>query len=160
MTLKLSNAKIRDLLAAHNQLDGWQDVIRENGQKIVVRQPYILSGKAIYNITKNIRLLREFVEKVNKDRDEILSRISLGTNEIDGEKEPEKAREFAKAVGEIEEDVIEVSGLLGLKMTELLNDDLEGNEKRDKNRVTNPIPSTALASLAPVLDIFQGPAIE
>lgn len=160
MTLKLSNLKIRDLLSALNQLDGFSEIVEQNGGKVSVRKPYVFPGKTIFNITKDIRILRKLVEAANKDRDDLLTRISEGTNEIDGEKDPEKAREFAKGVAAIEEDEIEVTGLLLLKMTDLLNDDLaEDDAKKDKKRVVNPIPQTALASLAPVLDVFQ-PEVE
>lgn len=156
--LTLSNLKIRDLLAAHNQLDGYNEIVEQNGQKSAVRKPYIFTTKTSWNIGKNIDVLRGHVEYANKKRDEKLKELSDGTNEIDGEKEPEKLRAFQKAVGEIEEIEVEVSGLLELKAEDILNGSLSETEDKDKKpdkRIPNPIPGTALASLAPVLDLFR-----
>lgn len=152
MTITLPNIKIRDLLNAHNQLDGHHEVVEQLGQRISVLKPYDFSAKTRWNITKNIKTLRKYVEEANDERDKILKRISEGTNEIDGTKEPEKHRLFSKEVGEIEEIEVEVYGLLELKVTGLLNDDM-AEEAFKKS--SNPIPSTVLASLAPVLDLFK-----
>jgi hypothetical protein len=156
--LILSNLKIRDLLAAHNQLDGYNKIVEQNGQESAVRVPYTWGVKTSWNITNNIKVLRKHVEEANKARDELLKVLSGGTNEIDGEKEPEKLREFQKGVGEIEEIEVEVYGLLVLKAADILNGDLSETEDKDKKpdkRIPNPIPGTALASLAPVLDLFR-----
>lgn len=156
--LTLSNLKIRDLLAAHNQLDGYNEIVEQNGQKSAVRKPYTFPVKTTWNITKNIKVLREHVEEANKARDELLKKLSNGSNEIDGEKNPELLREFQKGVAEIEEIEVELHGILELKAADILNGDLSETEDKDKKadkRIPNPIPGTALASLAPVLDLFR-----
>jgi UPF0288 family protein (methanogenesis marker protein 3) len=158
MTRTLTNAKVRDLLVAHNALDGWIKAVEVNGQTTTVREPYILTSKTKCNNTKNLSILRDLVEKLNKEMDEYLTRLSDGTNEINSEKEPEKAREYAKMVAEIESTEVEVKGLLVLKMADLLNDpdfDKEEATEENKKKKVNPIQQTVLASLEPVLDVFQ-----
>lgn len=159
MTITLTNNQARDLLNAHNQLDGYQDVIEKNGQKIAVPRSFIFPVRTIVDVTKNIKILREHVVRANELRDDLLKRISGGENEIDGEKEPEKLKEFSKGAGQIEDDEVEIKGLLILKLENLLNAPIDGDEEADKKdkkkQSPNPIPQTALASLAPVLDIFQ-----
>jgi hypothetical protein len=158
MTITLPNLKIRDLLNAHNQLDGHQEIVTDkNGQKVAVPKNYIFPVRTIVDIAKNIKILREHVAATNEARDDLLKRLSNGTNEIDGEKDPTTLKEFSKGVGELEELTVEVKGLLMLKMADILNADLDEMEdpKRDKKRVPNPVPPTVLASLSPVLDAFQ-----
>lgn len=154
-----TNSKIRDLLHAHNQLDGYHEVVEKNGQKVAVAKSYIFPVRAIVDITTSIKILREHVEAASSLRGEVLKRVSGGTNEIDAEKESEKAREFAKAEADIWDTKVEVKGLRLLKMEDLLNGSIDGSEdepKKDKDKkAPNRIPQTVLASLAPVLDIFQ-----
>lgn len=155
-----TNAKIRDLLNAHNQLDGYQEVVVDkNGQKVAVPKSYIFPIRAIVDITSNIKVIREHVVSANERRDELLKRLSNGTNEIDPEKNPDAFKEFSKGVALIEDEEVEIKGLRVLRMEDLLNgplDEPEEGVKKDKDKKTpNRIPQTVLASLSPVLDIFQ-----
>lgn len=156
-----TNAKVRDLLNAHNQLDGYQEVVTDkNGNKASVPKSFIFPVRTIVDITKNIKALREHVTAANELRDEVLKRVSDGTNEIDGEKEPQKLREFAKEEAAIWDTEVEVKGLCVLKLESLLNGPLDEEEDaeskdRKKEKAPNRIPQTALASLSPVLDVFQ-----
>ncbi len=159
MTITLSNAKIRDLLNAHNQLDGYHDVVTDrNGQKTSVLKSYIFPVRTTVDITKNIKLLREPVNAVGELRDEILKRISNGANEIDGDKEPAKLKEFVKEEADLWDGEVEVKGLNILKMESLIGASLgedEDSTKKDSKKTRNHIPQTVLASLSPVLDIFR-----
>lgn len=162
-TLIETNAKVRELLNAHNQLDGYHEVVTDkSGQKIAVPKSYILPVRAIVDITNNIKLLREHVVAAGDHRDEVLKRVSDGTNEIDGEKDPQKLKDFVKAEADIWDTKVEIKGLRLLKLSDLLNADLDeiDETKKDKKRVPNAISQTVLASLSPVLDIFQPEKVE
>ena len=155
MTIKLTNAKTRDLLTAHNLLDGYDEVVEQNGQKNSIRRAYVFPAKTIYAITKNIGILRRLVEKANADRENISKRLKA--ENINPKDNPDEWLKLVQTLNESELDEVEVRNLFQLKMTDILNDDLEGDEskKKPKNTVPNPIPGTVLASLSPVLDIFQ-----
>ncbi len=161
MTITLSNAKIRDLLNAHNQLDGYHEIATDkSGQKVAIPKSYIFPVRTTVDITKNIKLLREPVNAVGELRDEILKRISNGANEIDGEKEPTKLKEFVKEEADLWDGEVEVKGLNILKMESLIGASLgedEDSTKRDSKKTRNHIPQTVLASLSPVLDMFNEP---
>lgn len=125
-TMKLF--EVRNLHAAFSMLEGYNKIVKD--EKVVI--PYEFSGKTRWNIAKNLRVLNVHVTDFNSARDALIKQISNGTNEIDNTNK-EQMNEYIKHLNEIDQQEVDVSGLLSIKVDDLVLD-------------TNPIPATVLAA--------------
>jgi hypothetical protein len=120
--------EIRNLHAAFSMLEGYNKIVKD--EKVVI--PYEFSGKTRWNIAKNLRVLNVHITDFNSARDALIKQISNGTNEIDNTNK-EQMNEYIKHLNEIDQQEVDVSGLLSIKVDDLALD-------------TNPIPATVLAA--------------
>lgn len=120
--------EVRNLHAAFSMLEGYNKIVKD--EKVVI--PYEFSGKTRWNIAKNLRVLNVHITDFNSARDALIKQISNGTNEIDNTNK-EQMNEYIKHLNEIDQQEVDVSGLLSIKVDDLALD-------------TNPIPATILAA--------------
>lgn len=135
LTIKEANIVFEGLKA----LNGKQIAVEVDGKKRVVTQGYKFKGKIIYALAKNIRIFETQYKAYNQDRDKIIETISGGAKEIDP-KNVEQLNQFLEQVNNLENDEVELKGVLRIKL-----DDLNLDENSD-------IQPFVIASLLSIID--------
>lgn len=134
--LKLKVIDIRNLHAGLSALDGFEKAIEKEGKTVSIREFYVFSAKTRWNISKNLRIVNQFVTTFNETRDGLIKQISGGAQIDDTNKE--HFSKFLEGIKQIDNQEEEVSGLLKLSFEDL-------------NLEKNQIPSTVLALLDKIL---------
>lgn len=135
--MKLKIAQVQKLHNAISRLNGIERVIKIDGDDKVIFQPFNLSGKARWNIAKNISILEAMIESINKVRNDLINQISDGANVIKAD-ETEKLAKFNAEMSAILETEEEVNGLLKLTQSQL---------KLDSDEDINQFPPEAIKTL-------------
>lgn len=145
--MQLTTKEILGLTNAHLALNGYPQVVEQQGRPKEVMIPYDLSPKARWNVAKNLSILRRLAEAhdevVTAYRREMLQfgkkqdkSANLKTNEAEMNAEVERINNLIR---EVNTQVNEVSGLLKIPVEGL-------------NLKASPIPPEAIAILMPLLD--------
>jgi len=135
--MKLKITKVQELQNALGQLDGIDKAVRVDEKDRIIRQPFQLSGRARWNIAKNVRILSDRIEAFSQVRNDLIKQISGGKNIIE-KNETEKMEAFQKEITSVLETEEEVDGLLTIS-------------REDLNLDQNPIPTWVIVALAPLI---------
>lgn len=136
LSLKLD--QILSLANALASLDAGQTRIVKQGDAAdkVVQLPYEFSGATRWAIARNLGALKREVEAFDKARGDLIKQISGGGTEIKKENAEQMAR-YLKEITPVAETPVKV--------------DLQCLKPDDLKLDVNPIPSTTLVALEPIL---------
>jgi hypothetical protein len=135
MKLKVKDAKI--ILNSLLQLDGYEAVVKIDGNDRIIKKPYDLSGKTRWNIIKDISILERKMLDFEKLRNQLILEISEGKGGI-MENEKDKLQKFSDKITPVLMEEEEVDGLLKLTRADL---------KLDSESDINPFPNGVIKPL-------------
>jgi hypothetical protein len=131
--MKLKITKIKEMHDALVKLDGYDVVVRVEDKDRIVSQSYQLSGKARWNIAKNISILGDRIERFSQVRNDLIKQISGGSGVIEAS-DSEKMGAFQKEIIAVLETEEDVDGILLI-------------QKEGLNLDKNSIPATLLVAI-------------
>lgn len=131
--------QIREIIELDSAL---RSLVGHNEQGGQVR--YLFDEKTKWNITKNLRVLKDEIEQYNERRIEKVKELSPVLGDVDKEK-PETRAAFYSFNDSLLRTEVTVTGLLKLKRSSLLRPDQDGFPR-------NNIAEAVLVNLMPVID--------
>lgn len=136
--MKLTNEQAINLFSALNGLDGYDRVVNGSGTEQVVREIYRFGGTVRLAVAKNINALKPTVDAFTEARNSLIKEISNGAGHFNTVTNPEMATKLL-----IEEKIIMEAETDNINLVTISVADLRLDE--------NPIPSSRLAFLSPIL---------
>ena len=135
------------MFMALQSLDGYEQIVKVNGEDRLIRSAYDFNGKVRYNLAKNIKLLRSHIETFDDVQNALVKELAPETNEISREKDPVAYGSYINKLNEALEAEEDIEGLHKIKFEDLNLD------KKDKNdKPVNPIPGTTIAALLHIIE--------
>ena len=135
--MELTIEQIIGLFNRFKGLNGYEQVIENNGVKTAIFSPYQFDGSTCWNIAKNLNVLRKHVTDY-EDAKKLLA-TSFSIVEDIQKNDPVKLAEFTVEVYKLLATKVEVKGVLKLKISGLFLD-------------KNPIQPGTLADLADYIE--------
>jgi hypothetical protein len=145
--MNLTTKQILDLANAHLSLNGYQQVVDQNGKTTAVAIPYDLSPKARWNAAKNLSILKRLAE-AHVDVVSSYNREAANfRRKQDKSADPKaNAEAFQAELDRVNNLIRELSGS---------DNDIDGLLKipaEGFNLKASPIPPETLATLMPLID--------
>ena len=135
--MELTIEQIIGLFNRFKGLNGYEQVIENNGVKTAIFSPYQFDGSTCWNIAKNLNVLRKHVTDY-EDAKKLLA-TSFSIVEDIQKNDPVKLAEFTTEVYKLLAKKVEVKGILKLKIAGMFLD-------------KNPIQPGTLADLAEYIE--------
>ena len=131
--MELTLDQIITLFNRFKGLNGYEQVIENNGTKSAIFTPYQFDSSTCWNIAKNLNVLRKHVTDYEDAKKMLATSLSI-VEQVD-KNDPAKLAEFTTEVYKLLATKVEVKGVLKLKISGLFLD-------------KNPIQPGTLADLA------------
>jgi len=128
---------ILNLFEQFKALNGYNKVVNVNGQDSVVNTPYQFDSKTVWNISRNLNILRKHITNYEASTD--MAMLQMGIDKKTGITDPVKIKEFNKANTDFLAEVVTLDKLFMIKYTGL-------------NVDKNPIPSGVIAELSDFIE--------
>ena len=128
---------ILNLFEQFKALNGYNKVVSVNGQDSVVNTPYQFDSKTVWNISRNLNILRKHITNYEASTD--MAMLQMGIDKKTGTTDPVKIKEFNKANTDFLAEVVTLDKLFMIKYTGL-------------NVDKNPIPSGVIAELSDFIE--------
>ena len=128
---------ILNLFEQFKALNGYNKVVNVNGQDSVVNTPYQFDSKTVWNISRNLNILRKHITNYEASTD--MAMLQIGIDKKTGTTDPVKIKEFNKANTDFLAEVVTLDKLFMIKYTGL-------------NVDKNPIPSGVIAELSDFIE--------
>jgi len=128
---------ILNLFEQFKALNGYNKVVNVNGQDSVVNTPYQFDSKTVWNISRNLNILRKHITNYEASTD--MAMLQMGIDKKTGTTDPVKIKEFNKANTDFLAEVVTLDKLFMIKYTGL-------------NVDKNPIPSGVIAELSDFIE--------
>lgn len=128
---------ILNLFEQFKALNGYNKVVSVNGQDSAVNTPYQFDSKTVWNISRNLNILRKHITNYEASTD--MAMLQMGIDKKTGTTDPVKIKEFNKANTDFLAEVVTLDKLFMIKYTGL-------------NVDKNPIPSGVIAELSDFIE--------
>jgi len=128
---------ILNLFEQFKALNGYNKVVSVNGQDSVVNTPYQFDSKTVWNISRNLNILRKHITNYEASTD--MAMLQIGIDKKTGTTDPVKIKEFNKANTDFLAEVVTLDKLFMIKYTGL-------------NVDKNPIPAGVIAELSDFIE--------
>jgi hypothetical protein len=128
---------ILNLFEQFKALNGYNKVVNVNGQDSVVVTPYQFDSKTVWNISRNLNILRKHITNYEASTD--MAMLQIGIDKKTGTSDAEKIKEFNKVNADFLAEVVTLDKLFMIKYTGL-------------NVDKNPIPSGVIAELSDFIE--------
>jgi len=135
--MELTLDQVITLFNRFKGLNGYEQVIENNGTKSAIFTPYQFDGSTCWNIAKNLNVLRKHVTDYEDAKKMLATSLSI-VEQVD-KNDPAKLAEFTAEVYKLLATKVEVKGVLKLKISGLFLD-------------KNPIQPGTLADLADYIE--------
>lgn len=129
--MKLNDAL--NCLAALSALDGRRRVVKDGGEEKIVFEPYTFTGATRMAIARNIASLQAEQKSYEEARNGLIKQMSGGGDTVPSDKVTEFTQEVEKLL---------YSDSISLKSI----------SESDLNLTVNPIPSSVIAALLPIIE--------
>ena len=119
-------ANLRALNGREVAVDAKVTVTKPDGSQVeeqkIITVPYKMTGKARWNIAKNLRVLKDHIDTFDDAVNELIKSVSKGLGEIDKD-DAEGQKSFAEQLRPMVEEEREIVGLLKIPVADLKLDD-------------------------------------